>query len=159
MHKGVLSALYLCLVDFCILLPTCNFPFFKYVSISVHPTVFVSMRELAAERQRDTGNGGVQREGECNLYGSPDTLQHIWKRGTIDPNAVCTHPYSQLKMALIKCHLSNCHVASYGRLGPRPVFCTPACVNTLKIMPFAITSVKICIPCNNCKMSVVNQFK
>lgn len=86
---------------------------------------------------------GKKNRENSNLYGGADTLQHIWTWGTIDLNAVCTHPCSQLKMALIKCHLSNGHVARYdpgASLHPRlSPYMEEAGVNTLKILPFAIS--------------------
>lgn len=104
------SALHLCCNDICTLL----FSLLQYFICLYLVFVSMCMHERAIERERGAQSGGEKKEGECNLYGSADTLQHIWTQETIDLNAVCTHPYSQLKMALIKCHLSNGHVASYG---------------------------------------------
>lgn len=76
-------------------------------------TVHVSMcRRRGDKKERETredvGWNKNREKATCMA------VQHIWTQGTIDLYAVCTHPYSQLKMVLIKCHLSNSHVASYG---------------------------------------------
>lgn len=84
-----------------------------------------------------------------------DVWQNVFNQEGIDLCPAASHPYSQRKMVLIKCHLSNNHMARSGlKLGC--ALNQGRCESLGKKYPH---SVKICITESNSKMSVVSQFE
>lgn len=104
---------------------------------SLHDTIPLK-RELHIQREQDE-TMAEQDPKKATLYVGADIWQHVKTQQTSDLCAACTHPYSQVKMDKMS---SFRHSRGEGP-PPPPANLQPrveeAGVNTLRVMPFAIS--------------------